>query len=145
MKRQTIYAMLIVAFASVAAMQTQAQTAESGVSEKRIRALQSPEDTEKTALKFAPQTVQRVQMRSVNLTGAASPATPQALREQIFDNYTPPGGAMRQATAGPQNLRASGADKLPSELSSEEVKKTVDKEISPAQAPPTQGNAKEVQ
>lgn len=147
MKRQIIYVTLMVALAVVSVTRAHAQAREQGVSEERIRRLTAPDDTEKPRLLFSPAAVSRVQMRSVDLKPVVSPNSPQELRALIFENYNPPGatGNVRPAAAGPQVLRASGAEKLPSELSPEETTETMNKETSTAQKPPTQGNAEEEQ
>lgn len=147
MKRQTIYAMLIVAFAMASIMEAQAQTAESGVSEARIRRLTSPDDKGNTTLRFSPAATGGAQMSSVSPKQLISPRSPQELRALIFENYTPPAlkGTALKATAVPQASRNLSAEKLPSELSPEETTKTMSKEPSPAPALPTQGNAKEAQ
>jgi len=146
MKRQIIYATLMVALAVVSVTRAHAQDPKRGVSEERIRRLTAPDD-EKPRLQFGPEAVSRVQMRSVDLKPMVSPNSPQELRALIFEKYNPPGatGAVRPAAGGPQVLRASGAEKLPSELSPEETTETMNKETSTAQKPPTQGNAEEEQ
>lgn len=147
MKRQIIYATLMMALAMISVTRAHAQAPERSVSEERIRRLASPDDAGKTRLQFRPETVSRVQVRSVDPRQVVSPGSPQELRGLIFENYTPPGSArnVRPAAAGPQVLRASGAEKLPSELSPEETTETMNKETSTAQKPPTQGNAEEEQ
>lgn len=146
MKRQTIYTMLIVALAAVLATHAQAQTRESDVSEARLLRLQAPDESKNIALKFGPSAVSKVQMRSVDSWATVSPNTTQELRALIFKDEKPAGsgGTALRATATPQIQRSQAVGKLPSELSAEEGAENLEA-ISPAQTPPTQGNAEEAQ
>lgn len=137
--------MLIAVLAAVSV--AQAQTGESPVSEARMRRLLSGDGTKNTEIKFNTGAVNRVQTLSINPKHEVSPNSPRELRALIFEDYTPPGAksVVLRATAAPQVLRGSGAEKLPSESSPAETTNAMKKEASPVQTLPTQGQAKEEQ
>jgi len=146
MKRQTIYAMLIVAIAMTSLTQAHAQTAENGVSEARIRRLQSPDEIGKTTLRFSAVASGRTQMSLATAKQLISPSSPKELRAQIFENYEPSTLKRALRSSGPPlGLQISGADKLPSETPLEETTEAANRETFPVHNPPNQGDAKEMQ